>query len=266
MKIVSIKGGLGNQIFQYLFYLNLKSKDDKVYLYLETKGLNQHNGWELYKWFKLGNLKFSFWVKFYVFLLKIMHKLKIIPKINETNFTSKGYLYDGYWQDLKYFENYIGGLEFKEFCLSDLNQQILKKMMSSESVSIHIRRGDYLNEKYFPIYGNICTKEYYQKAISIINEYVNKPVYFVFSNDIEWVKNNFKGVNFIYVDWNHSENSFFDLYLMKHCKHHIIANSSFSYWGAMFSQNINGLNIYPKKWYNSMYSPPQIFPEKWIGI
>ena len=268
MKIVTIKGGLGNQIFQYLFYLQLKSKNKKVKIYLDSKELKNHNGWELNKWFNIEKTNQSCWLYYYVFLLRLMNKLKIIPKINERNYTKKGLLYDGYWQDKKFYMDSLDKLKIKKLIIPNKNQTIIKdmEMETKETISIHIRRGDYMNTNNFPIYGNICTKEYYQKAISIIVSKIQNPIFYIFSNDINWVKDNLNFPNAIFIDWNNGEDSFYDMLLMTHCKHHIIANSTFSYWGAILSKHKNCINIYPSKWYNSTFPIPDIFPSNWIGL
>ena len=129
-----------------------------------------------------------------------------------------------------------------------------------------MRRGDYINNT---LYGNICTKDYYLKAIERIKEIKEIDTFCVFSNDIMWCKENLSSFlnecNVIYVDWNHGKNSYQDIYLMSQCNNNIIANSSFSWWGAWLNQNIDKTVICPKKWNNI---PNSLFemPDDWVKI
>lgn len=268
MRIVTIKGGVGNQLFQYLFYLYLKKTLGyyNVVAYLDTKYLQGHNGWELDKWFNISLDRQDIWLRFVVYLYKLLSKLKLYPKITQDNFSFSNGLYDDYWQDKRFFGDNVGSLEFSHFEVGSKNMDIINKINIENSVSIHIRRGDYLSPKYYPVYGNVCTANYYRHALDIIQEKVDNPSYFVFSNDIEWVKQNLEIRDAYYIDWNHGDASFLDMYLMTFCKHHIIANSSFSFWGAMLAKQIDSINIYPEKWFNSKYKAPDMFPESWIGL
>ena len=127
----------------------------------------------------------------------------------------------------------------------------MNDLLSSDgSVGIHIRRGDYLNH---PVYKDICTYEYYAKAIALIQEKIKNPVFYIFSNDILWCKNNIEklisGCKVVYVDWNKGEDSYCDMQLLMACKTLIIANSSFSWWAAYLNAR-NPWVIAPKKWKN----------------
>ena len=137
-------------------------------------------------------------------------------------------------------------------------------IQGTQSVSLHIRRGDYLDPENLERYGGICTIEYYMKGISIIKNYFERPSFFIFSNDMEWVKENMDIPNPVYIDINKGKDSYMDMYLMSRCKANIIANSSFSYWGAMLNINPSPLVVYPQKWFNNY--TPDIFPQSWIGI
>ena len=170
---------------------------------------------------------------------------------------------EGYWQDKKYLDD--GLIKFSKLDISQKNADVIGLMEKSDSVAIHVRRGDYLLPPYNNIYGNVCTGEYYSKAIDIVNGAISNPQYFVFSDDIEWVKKKLSLSDAIYVDWNKGADSIFDMYLMSNAKVNIIANSSFSFWGASLN-NKKQMVIYPKKWYNSGYNTPDIFPTNWLGI
>jgi hypothetical protein len=143
----------------------------------------------------------------------------------------------------------------------------IKKIENNNSVSIHVRRGDFFkNKKRIQRYGNICTNSYYKKAINIIKHKINDPIFLVFSDDIDWAKQNFTGSNFIFVDWNKGKSSYRDMHLMSLCKHNIIANSTFSWWGSWLNNNENKVVISPSKMNNKHKDFSQLFPEKWVRI
>jgi len=117
------------------------------------------------------------------------------------------------------------------------------------------------------LFAGICTLEYYQNAIEICKSQCEDLVYFIFSDDIPWAKNNLKQENAYYIDWNIGNDSIYDMYLMSHAKMNIIANSTFSFWGAFLNKQ-SCMTIYPQKWFNEGCGVPvpDIFPDAWIGI
>ena len=271
MIIVRVTGGLGNQMFQYAMYKSLEKKGKLVKLdsksFYETK--KEHNGYELERIFDIkpnkptkedlekfdennistlfkikrklfGDKKFVYDTKEYVFN-KDLYKLK------------NSYL-NGYWQSIKYFEGIENDIK-KDFRfknqLDNKNLEILNEIENSNSISIHIRRGDYMSPENYNMYGCIATPTYYKKAIKVIEEKVENPTFFVFSNDMDWVKKNIQiNSRVFYIDINSGNGSYKDMQLMSNCKHNIIANSSFSWWGAWLNENKNKIVIAPKKWIN----------------
>jgi hypothetical protein len=284
MIIVKINGGLGNQMFQYALYRSLKQiNNDIVKLDLnEVRNYNLHNGYELEKVF--NNLKIEEATDKEIIKLIGNKGLisKIVRKFKKSYFYSedlnfnpdvlkfkKKYIW-GYWQCEAYFqcitEILKNEFKFKQFD-DKLNIQLEDICKKENCVSVHIRRGDYLSEENKHIYGGICEEEYYKKAIDFIREKVQNPKFIVFSNDISWCKKTFGNDNFIYVDWNTGENSYKDMQLMSYCKHNIIANSSFSWWGAWLNSNKNKIVISPKKWINiESANTDDIIPKEWIKI
>lgn len=181
---------------------------------------------------------------------------------------------DGYWQTEKYFKD-IENVIRKEIAvknpLSGKDKEIADQITTTPSVMVHIRRGDYVSNPATNEYHGTCGIDYYKKAISIITEKVPEPHLFVFSDDHAWVKENIKlGVPTTYVDHNGADKNYEDLRLMNLCQHHIIANSSFSWWGAWLSQNPNKIVIGPKKWFNNpkkkTTSAEDVLPESWTSI
>lgn len=264
MKIISFRDGLGNQLFQYRLcqYLKEKYPHEKIYGYYNNKLLKAHNGLEIFNHFDVEKPKSTLMTDTIVFILKIIDK--VIPVISrDCRWKENAILYIGYWQDQKIWGEHKA-IPFKTLKLSQENQQCLSSILQSNSVSIHIRRGDYLLPQN-TIY-NVCDIDYYKRAIKYMKSVMENPVFFVFSDDISWVRENLDDTNMFYVDYNTGRNSFIDMFLMSNCKSSIIANSSFSYWGA-----INGLEkkhvIYPLNWkIKTTLERPDIFKKTWIGL
>lgn len=259
MKIVIFKGGLGNQLFQYVFYTYLKNKGNKV-RYL-NKAKESHNGLEVNKYFQTEMKEVPFYIGY---LIRICYKINVSLlnriRVDDSNFDIKQTIFDGYWHNQAF---YVQDLKFKKLNLNMKNAKVFDLITKTNSVSIHVRRGDYLAPNNLEIFGGICTLEYYKKAIKEIEKRLSNPKFFIFSNDIEWCEENFKDLQPTYVSWNTGNDSIYDMYLMSCCKANIIANSSFSYWGARLgSKNIV---VYPNKWFNNQPSP-DIFDESWISI
>ena len=156
---------------------------------------------------------------------------------------------------------------FKFNCEKDASLSEYLKKIPRNAVSMHIRRGDYLTDKNACIYGDICTDAYYEQAIKLIKEKVNNPTFLLFSDDIEYVKKNFIIENAIYVEKNHfsTYEDWYDMFLMSKCEHNIIANSTFSWWGAWLNQNPEKIVIAPRRWINK-YDYMDIYPKEWIKI
>jgi len=177
----------------------------------------------------------------------------------------------GYWQSEKYFLD-IEEIIKREFTPKNLpdkyNMYLLKNINKAESVSIHIRRGDYVSNPQTSAYHGLCSLEYYQKAIQIIRKMVKSPQVFIFSDDIAWAKKNLAiDSPIFYVEHNRGEKDYEDLRLMSACKHNIIANSSFSWWGAWLNKNKNKIVISPRKWFGDpSINTDDLIPPTWIRI
>ena len=145
------------------------------------------------------------------------------------------------------------------------NIEILKEIDNTQSVSLHIRRKDYLTVADGKRYMGICTDEYYQSAINYINEHVQNPVFYIFSDDVEFARENFKEKNMHIVDWNTGKDSLYDMQLMSRCKHNICANSTFSLWGARLNKNAGKLVIRPLRHDNYEKTDEKTVHENWKG-
>ena len=256
---------MGNQIFQYMFAECQRQKGNKVYGYYNPKWLQQHNGLEVDKVLDADMPPCNWYSNLLALLCRTVHRFDKLGRFFSTDeqYNASAIYYSGYWQDLKFYKD-LPKPQYKHFDIGEDNAKIKDLMRHTNSVSMHIRRGDYLESNTSKLMGGICTLDYYNKAIALVKTKIQTPVFFVFSDDIEWAKENFAKDNMHFIDWNTGKDSFFDMYLMSQCKAHIIANSSFSYWGAYLS-DVNLMTIYPSRWYNGKPSPA-IAPAEWIGI
>ena len=300
MKIINIKGGLGNQMFQYAFYLSNLNSNNKVKVDISSyDSYNLHNGLEVEKIFNLKTLlnianssdldHFKDKSKFFKikellgrmitnnpnFFIKKTHFIEPNYSRYYKNFYNYVYL-DGYWQNEKYFKDYkkqlIQNFKFKN--ISKYNNQLAKKLVSENSISLHVRRFDKiksLNDIFYRLklflLWRVASKKYYLKSIDKISKMVENPKFYVFSDDKDWVSKNLK-INYdhIFVDWNRGANSYEDLFLMSQCKHNIISMSTFSWWSAWLNNNNNKIVISPKKWASKIKKDLGIIPSDWIRI
>ena len=174
----------------------------------------------------------------------------------------KGFV-NGYWQSEKYFES-IEDIIRNVFTFpeaSEQNKAIAREMAASTSVSIHVRRGDYL--RYF--LNNVLDEAYYGPAMAYFTERFKDVHFFIFSNDISWCREHLSAERISFVDWNTGKDSPYDMWLMTQCKHNIIANSSFSWWAAYLNIHKDSIVISPKKWTNAEVLFERQLPE-WVKI
>lgn len=288
MNIIRISAGLGNQMFQYAFYLSMKSKDPTACIDIsEFKYRKHHHGYELEKIFNVNPSSAT--EKQVAEIADVSKSLSAVIrrdffkrglKVNGELYKESGFGYrpelfekkdtyfQGFWQSWKYFENVETEVR-DNFTfvtpISPRNKELSEKIVNSNSVSIHIRRGDYTKKRRWDEIGSICNIDYYNWAIAHINEFIENPRFIIFSDDIQWARENLFLKDSIYVDWNTGTESYNDMRLMSLCKHNIIANSSFSWWGAFLNSNPDKIVIAPGKWYR--YTPtPDLIPDGWITL
>lgn len=292
MIITHLIGGLGNQMFQYAaaHALSIKLNTELRLDISSFANYQLHQGFELQRIFNCVSKVASKediddilgWQSFPVIKRILLRpkmrafrckKLVVEPHFQYwagiNNIVKDSYL-DGYWQSEKYF---IGAEEqIREDFLFKLpmqheNLELAKKIFQVEAVSLHVRRGDYASNPQNVATHGLCSIEYYQAAIALIAKKVKTPYFFVFSDDINWVKNNLK-LDFPheYVDYNHGKESFNDMRLMSLCKHNIIANSSFSWWGAWLNSNTKKIVIAPKQWFANDTITQDLIPENWVRL
>jgi hypothetical protein len=292
MNKVAVYGGLGNQMFQYAFCVALNEKGKKTrpsfsgFLYD-----HHHNGFNLSRAFKLklpfpasvlnfflAHGKLFYKNRFSAFVSRKLtgayHKKYSVYKekkefaYDPEVFEQRSGFFVGVWQVESYFKD-IKKKILDTFVFNvpvdTVNTALIDKIKNSNSVSVHIRRGDYLDAKWKESLVVIKDNTYYERALEYMNEKIEEPHYFVFSDDIKWVQQNIKIPNVTYVDHNTGTGSYIDMYLMSLCKHNIIANSSFSWWGAWLNKNEHKVVLMPEKWFNRDYCEG-IFPKEWIKI
>lgn len=134
--------------------------------------------------------------------------------------------------------------------LTEQAEVLAERISDSPAVSVHVRRGDYLDASHGGMYTGICTEGYYQKAMERIRKSVPDAVFYVFSNDTDWAKAHFAGKDCVVAEGGTEDTGYQDMYLMSLCQHHIIANSSFSWWGAWLGRNPEKKVIAPDRWLN----------------
>ncbi len=279
-KRIIFSGGLGNQMFEYALYRELcyKGMDVEIDLSLYDY-VKMHNGYELDRIFQIDHTNETRISnrQLHILFLRILLKFKPSFTIFDENSTFHelkrleqypGRYFHGYWQSESYFPNVIDEIR-KLFVFQNIdykNQQKTIQIQRNNSVSLHIRRGDYVGHD---LYANCCTEEYYKKAIQHIIEHVKDPFFYIFSNDPPWAEKFIKSfhVKHEVVVFNQGEKSYQDMFLMSKCKHNIIANSSFSWWGAWLNSHPFKIVIAPRKWYQDQtidYS--HIVPDSWIKM
>lgn len=290
MIITRLIGGLGNQLFQYAVGRHL-AEIHKTELKIDT------SGFETYKLHKYSLWPFNIQENFAssqeiesltaqeqvggeCMLARVLRKTLRPAKthIREKklfSFDSKilrlpdGVYLDGYWQSEKYFNNIAGIIRQEttvKFQQTGKDKGLADMIASTESVSLHIRRGDYVsNPKTRQVHG-ICGIDYYSRCVEHITQIVKNPHFFIFSDAPKWVRINLKlPYPNTLVDHNDADKNYEDLRLMSQCRYNIIANSSFSWWGAWLNPRKNKLVLVPKRWLAKRgVSYMDIIPARWI--
>ena len=293
MIVIQLSGGLGNQMFQYAAgYAITKKQNSHLKVDSSNFKIKTTNKNFTLRDFELNIFEIEFdtvnpllW-KLYRKLSSLISNLKFFPETYLVRvYSEKSPEFDdfflsisdnaylsGYFQSEKYFKKYRQELlklfKFK-YALTGDNTEIIKSIKKHNSVSIHIRRGDYVsNKEIHSVHGSLTIK-YYMKAIKLIREKLDNPHFYFFSDDIKWVEQNFNLDSQMIIAHNTGSESYRDMQLMSCCKHNIIANSSFSWWGAWLNENSEKIVISPLKWFkdpvrNSLTM--DLIPVGWIRL
>jgi hypothetical protein len=292
MIVVQLIGGLGNQMFQYALGRSLADKH-KTSLELDLSWFDDIENDSTKRRYELDcypikaqltdarNLKLTEPGKDKadgLFINKLLGKTPLNLYIEAgpsfhadiLNLSNNVYL-KGYWQNEKYFEGIRQHL-LKEFTpkeLSSYTKNTVKKIRDRLSVSLHVRRGDYVNNPLTNKFHGLTAVKYYVNALEHIDAKCDDPQLFVFSDDIKWCQDNLPfAQKAIFVNGNPPDRSCEDMYLMRQCKHNIIANSSFSWWGAWLNENKDKMVVAPKIWFQDKVAnrQTQIVTESWIRL
>ena len=276
---VKMTSGLGNQLFQYASAKNL-ARLNNTDLYLDLEWFNKRTAPRKFE-LDYFCVKYKTMNKYILKLYNRIHAPLIYREktpfdydVNFLNLRGQNILLSGYWAKFPYFDDIRDELikEIQPKLINSKNQNMLKIIDSTNSVSIHIRRGDYLTEPLF----KLLDDSYYEPAITYMMKKGFNPTFYIFSDDIEYCKKYKYHENFHIVDLNYGNDSYMDLVLMSKCKHNIIANSTFSWWAAYLNNNLCKTIIYPKihhnvenipkRWKAYTYNPYKEKPDSWIAI
>ena len=296
MIIVKLNGGLGNQMFQYATGLSLAIKL-QVPLRLDISPFKHQHSIDTPRKYSLSVFNITATIvstkdaleltqRGTSLFRKLSRKLrgKQVPK-GENYYLEPHYHYapinsltqddiylDGYWQSYRYFTKYRRQLltEFTPHknltsatltCLNTIKEQ-------KSSVSLHIRRGDYITNTNANSYHGIASLGYYQKAIDHFTQGLSSPHFFIFSDDLNWAQENVRFIQDVtFVELPLETPDYEEIILMSKCDHNIIANSSFSWWGAWLNQNDNKKVIAPKKWFqDATIDTSDLIPKEWLRL
>lgn len=266
MKIVCLKGGLGNQMFEYCRYRMLQAESrQSVYMFYNRRQLKQHQHLLVSDCFDIKLPHCPLWVSAATYLLMTLRQLHILGRLYDDE-RDDCILIDDYSQDKKFIRHAKSLFTFRTALADECVDYQTMIRQAVFPVAIHIRRGDYLHNNNLTDFG-LCSDEYYQQAISKTTELHPEAQFFIFSDDIEWTRQHITPGNAVYVEHRKGVQDYVDLYLMTLCKAHIIANSTFSFWGSMLTDHAEHLCIYPKHWFaNPQWTTPDIFPPHWIAL
>lgn len=292
MKIVIANAGLANMMFSYALTLVFRAKGVPALLYVD-KPAAAHHGYELERVFP--NVQpaegIGGFLRFWFHCMQVIHKIHVrswkLPlkyvlwpwrdaSVKEpvlyypevfVNLEEKTW-YGRQCQSWKYYwgceQEIREAFAWNELLLSVKTTAISAAVHSCNSVSIHIRRGDYLSPWNKGL-GDVCDAAYLERAIAYIRSRVDNPHFYVFSDDKDWVKENMAGDDVTIVDHNCGTDSWQDMYLMSQCKHQILANSSFSWWSAFLNANEGKIIVAPSRWW-APFEHDDVVPDSWIRI
>lgn len=291
MIIVNCLGGLGNQMFQYALGRALSLRR-KAPFRLDAGDFDWYalREYQLEKFFTLKaelatrdelrqvlGFRASAWVRKLLLKKRFAafrgEKLVIEPQVAYwppvLSAPEDCYLV-GHWFSEKYFKDFEETIR-ADFAfktpLSGLNAGLAGQIGACESVSVHVRRGDMANNPATLAVHGVCSPGYYKAAAGHIAKSVNNPEFFVFSDDIQWAKGNIAlGPKCRYIDHNKGEDTCSDMRLMSLCRHHIIANSSFSWWGAWLNPDPRKIVVAPERWFAADWDSSDIIPPSWTKL
>lgn len=278
MRLIKMTGGLGNQMFIYALYISMKQKglDARIDL-SDMMHYHVHHGYEMHRVFHLPQtelvlnqtLKKVLEFLFFKTVLERKQGGRLEPYFGRQTWPLV--YYKGFYQNERYFKSCEAEVrQAFRFDLSLANAESLRlaERMDAEAcaVSLHVRRGDYLQAKHWKNTGSVCTLEYYQHAVDEVMRRLPEAHFYVFSDGMDWVKEHLRlPENTVYVDHNRGNDSWQDMMLMTHCRHNVVCNSTFSWWGAWLNPHADKQVFCPDRW--SAHAPASVIaPEEWIQL
>ena len=278
MRLIKMIGGLGNQMFIYAFYLQMRKRFPGTRVDLsDMRHYHAHNGYELDRVFGISDREFCIAKPLKKVLEFLFFKVILERKQNLETMEAftKPYAYPflyfkGFYQSERFFKDVEG--EVRQAFAFDLNKanaesQTLARQIQENphAVSLHVRRGDYMEPKFYKRYGTVCSQAYFQRAVEMMLAQVPQAHFYIFSDDVEWVQQNLRLPRATVVSCNRGADSWQDMMLMSLCRHNIICNSTFSWWGAWLNANPEKRVIAPSRWLADT-DMPYIIPETWIKV
>ncbi len=288
MIIVQVAGGLGNQLQQYALYRKFLSLGKDAKLDLSWFTAKSRRG----RVFMERDLELAYFDRLPMEVCTPREKARLIGpdgpagKLKRKLFPgsvrwfheSRMYHSEIFGMEDMYLSGYFACEKYYGDILEDLrkeirfpksgnplNQKMAQEMQDCNSVSIHIRRGDYLDKENIGLLGNICTEKYYKAAVRLIREQITDPHFYIFSDDAAYVREHAAGEDHTIVDINRGKDSFYDIWLMSHCRHNICANSTFSFWGARLNPDKGKIMIRPTIHRNNQTFVEDEMKELWKG-
>ena len=278
MRLIKMIGGLGNQMFIYAFYLQMRKRFPGTRIDLsDMRHYHAHNGYELDRVFGISDREFCIAKPLKKVLEFLFFKVILERKQNLETMEAftKSYAYPflyfkGFYQSERFFKDVEG--EVRQAFAFDFNKanaesQTLARQIQENphAVSLHVRRGDYMEPKFYKRYGTVCSQAYFQRAVEMMLAQVPQAHFYIFSDDVEWVQQNLRLPRATVVSCNRGADSWQDMMLMSLCRHNIICNSTFSWWGAWLNANPEKRVIAPSRWLADV-DMPYIIPETWIKV
>lgn len=278
MRLIKMTGGLGNQMFIYALYLSMKQKGLRARIDLsDMQHYHVHNGYEMHRVFGLPHtelcinqgLKKVLEFLFFKTILERKQGGRLEPYFGKHLWPLV--YYKGFYQNERYFSEHSQtvrqAFRFDAEKANEQTQSLLQTIDADEkAVSLHVRRGDYLQPKHFNNTGSVCTLDYYRRAVAEMLRRHPETHFYVFSDGMDWVRQNLQlPSSAVYVDHNHGADSWQDMMLMSHCRHHIICNSTFSWWGAWLNPRADKLVLCPSRWFANEPSS-HFVPDSWVKL
>lgn len=278
MRLIKMTGGLGSQMFIYAMYLGMRQRfgEDVRIDITDLQHAPVHHGYELHKVFHLPPCEFHTHRMLMKVLVDTIFRVILEQRQHGCMDAYRKPMrwpwiyYKGSYQDERYFldvENEVReAFTFDDSKFSDRTRLCLEHLRRDpRAVSIHVRRGDYTLPKYWQPMGQYASTAYFLNAIESMSKLMPGAHYYVFSDDLQWVRDNLPLESANFIDWNTGEDSWQDMMLMSNCRHNIISNSAFSWWAAWLNNHTDKIVMAPRQW-SATQPATDLVPDSWLII